>query len=158
MPKPAVNPLQTTSGGQAATISAQTVTNKVSSVNPVYVSAAIENATPAVLEMTYNLSLANIIPAGSAVTVTVNSVARTINSISISGVKVMLTLASAVVYGDVVTVAYAKPAANPLQTTSGGQAATISAQTVTNKVSSVNPVYVSAAIENATPAVLENDL
>ena len=99
---------KTTSGGQAATISAQTVTNKVASVNPVYVSAAIENATPAVLEMTYNLSLANIIPAGSAVTVTVNSVARTINSISITGTKVVLTLASAVVYGDVVTVAYAQ--------------------------------------------------
>jgi uncharacterized repeat protein (TIGR02059 family) len=153
--KPSANPLQTTSGGQAASISAQTVTNKVTSLSPVYVSSAIENATPAVLEMTYNLSLANIVPATSAFTVRVNSVARIVNSAGISGTKVILTLASAVVYGDVVTVAYTKPSNYLLQTTSGGQAASISAQTVTNKVTVLSPVYVSSAIENATSAVLE---
>jgi hypothetical protein len=49
---------------------------------------------------------------------------------------VLLTLASPVVYGDVVTVAYTKPASNPLQTSSGGQAVSISAQSVTNNCSS----------------------
>ena len=82
--------------------------------------------------MTYNLSLANIIPATSAFTVIVNSVARTVNSVSISGTKVTLILASPVVSGNTVTVAYTKPATNPLQTTSGGQAASITAQPVTN--------------------------
>ncbi len=157
--KPSTNPLQTASGGQAVTISAQTLTNKVNSLSlPAYVSSAIENATPAVLEMVYNLSLAGIVPAASAFTVQVNSVARTLNSVAISGTKVVLTLPSPVVNGDVVTVAYTKPATNPLQTTSGGQAVTISAQTVANKVNPVipvNPVYVSSAIENATPARLE---
>ena len=76
-------------------------------------------------------------------------------AVAISGTKVLLTLASPVVYGDVVTVAYTKPASNPLQTASGGQAASITAQNVTNNVAAVNPVYVSSVIENATPSRLE---
>ena len=72
--------------------------------------------------MTYNLSLANMVPTSSAFTVMVNSVARTVNSVSISGTKVTLTLAGPVVSGNTITVAYTKPATNPLQTTSGGQA------------------------------------
>jgi uncharacterized repeat protein (TIGR02059 family) len=153
--KPTANPLQIAAGGQAASISSQTVTNKVSSPAPVYVSSAIANATPAVLEMTYNLSLANIVPATSAFVVRVNSTARTVTKVVVSGTKVQLTLASAVASGNIVTVAYTKPSRNPLQTATGGQAATISAQTVTNNVTSVDPVYVSSAIENATPALLE---
>jgi hypothetical protein len=94
--------------------------------------------------MNYDLSLANILPAVSAFSVRVNSVVRTVNAVSISGTVVMLTLASPVVYGDVVTVGYTKPSTNPLQTASGGQAATISAQSVTNNVSFINtpPVVV----------------
>ena len=43
---------------------------------PEYVKSVIENATPARLEMTYNLTLANIVPAASAFTVKVNTVTR----------------------------------------------------------------------------------
>jgi hypothetical protein len=39
-----------------------------------------------------------------------------------------------VTYGNVVTVAYTKSSSNPLQTTAGGQAASLSARTVTNNV------------------------
>jgi uncharacterized repeat protein (TIGR02059 family) len=101
-------------------------------VIPVYISSAIENATPARLEMTYNLSLANSIPAVSAFTVRVNSVARTVNSVAISGTKVLLTIASPVVNGDIVTITYTKPSTNPLQIASGGIAASISNQPVVN--------------------------
>ena len=153
--KPATNPLQTASGGQAVTITSQAVTNNVNSINPFYVSSAVVNATPSILEMTYNLSLANIVPSASAFTVQVNLVTRTVNTVAISGTKVQLTLATPVVYGDVVTVAYTKPATNPLQTPSGGQAATITAQSVTNNVNPINPVYVSSTIGNATPSILE---
>ncbi|MEN6352679.1 MAG: SwmB domain-containing protein, partial [Bacteroidales bacterium] len=132
--KPASNPLQTSTGGQAASITAQPVTNNVSSVIPVYVSSVIENATPSLLTLTYNLTLANIVPAASAFTVLVNNVARTVTGISVSGTKVQLTLESPVVYGDVVTVAYTKPASNPLQTSTGDQAASITAQSVTNNI------------------------
>ena len=118
--KPSTNPLQTVAGGQAASITAMNVTNNVAAVIPAYVNSVIENATPARLEMTYNLTLANILPATSAFTVKVNSVTRTVSSVAISGTKVLLTLASPVVYGDAVT-AYTKPSTNPLQTVAGGR-------------------------------------
>ena len=95
-------------------------------------SSAIANATPSILEMTYNSTLANIVPASSAFTVMVNSLARTVNSVSISGTRVSLTLASPIVNGNVVTVSYTRPVSNPLQTATGGQAVTISAQSVIN--------------------------
>jgi uncharacterized repeat protein (TIGR02059 family) len=101
---------------------------------PVYVSSSIESATPAILEMTYSLNLANIVPAASSFTVTVGATARTVSSVAISDNKVKLTLSSPVVKGDVVTVAYTKPATSPLQTADGLQAASLTAQNVTNNV------------------------
>ena len=151
--KPPTNPLQSTSGGQAASITDQVVTNNIAAI-PVYVSSAIANATPDILEMTYNLTLVNIIPVASAFIVMVNSAARTVSSVSISGTKVLLTLSSPVVAGDVITVAYTKPTSNPLQTTFGGQAASMSAQPVTNNVAGVIPVYVSSAVTNPAPYVI----
>ena len=124
---------------------------------PIYQSSAIENATPAVVDMIFNTSLANIVPSASAFTVTVNSVARTVSSVAVSATKVSLTLAGAAISGDIITVAYTKPASNPLQTSSGGQAASITSQPVTNKVAAVSayaPVYVSSSIENTTPSIL----
>jgi hypothetical protein len=67
----------------------------------------------------------------------VNAVARTVSSVSVSGTKVQLTLASGIKYGDIITFGYTKPATNPLQTATGGQAATISGQSVINNL--VNP-------------------
>jgi uncharacterized repeat protein (TIGR02059 family) len=103
---------------------------------PVYVSSVIENAAPAVLVMTYSLTLASTpVPDVSAFAVTVATVARTVSSVVISDKKVQLTLSSPVVKGDVVTVAYTKPATNPLQTPDGLQAASITTpQSVTNNV------------------------
>ena len=121
---------------------------------PVYVSSVIENATPTILTMTYSLALANITPASSAFTVMVNSTAMAVNAVTINNTKVQLTLASAVKYHDVVTVAYTKPGSNQLQTPEGDQAASITAQNVTNNVLAALPVYVSSVIENATPAIL----
>jgi uncharacterized repeat protein (TIGR02059 family) len=144
--KPSVNPLQTAAGGQAASISAQAVTNNVSPTIPTYQSSSIENATPSILEMTYNLTLSNVVPATSTFAVMVNSLARTVSSISISGTKVLLTLASPVAYGDLVTVGYTKPSSNPLQTSSGGQAVSLTAQTVSNN----------AQVNNTPPVVLVN--
>jgi uncharacterized repeat protein (TIGR02059 family) len=102
---------------------------------PAYTSSAVANATPSILEMTYNLTLANIVPAASAFSVMVNSAARIVNTVAVSGTKVQLTLASAIKYGDIVTVVYTKPVTNPLQTTAGGLAVSISpAQSVVNNV------------------------
>ena len=153
--KPSVNPVQSSSGGQTETISAKTVINNVNAVIPVYVSSSVENATPTLLEMTYNMSLASIVPAVSSFSVQVNSVARAVNSVAISGTKTQLTLSGPVLYGDIVTVTYVKPSVNPLQSSTGALAVNITAQTVTNRVIAVNPVYVSSSVEKATPAILE---
>jgi uncharacterized repeat protein (TIGR02059 family) len=153
--KPASNPLQSTSGGQVASMSAKSVTNKVGAPAPLYTGSAIENATPSRIDMTYSLSLANIIPSASSYSVKVNSVARAVSSVTISGTKVVLTLTSPVAYGDVVSVAYTKPSVNPVQSTAGGQAASLSAQSVTNKLLPPVPAFVSASIENATPSRID---
>jgi hypothetical protein len=68
----------------------------------------------------------------------VNAVSSTINSAAISGNRVQLTLASAIKYGDVITVSYTKPSTNPLQTSTGVQAISISSQLVVNNL--INPV------------------
>jgi len=130
------------------------VFNGVSTI-PVYNSSLIGNSTPSILEMTYSSGLANIVPSASAFSVMVNSVARGINTVTVSGVKVQLTLASPIVYGDVVTVSYTAPSANPLQATTGGQAASISAKSVTNNCVLSVPVYVSSVVQNATPSIVE---
>lgn len=102
---------------------------------PVYVSGVIENGAPSTLVMTYSLTLANIVPDASAFAVTVATVSRGVTSVAISDKKVQLTLASAVAKGEAVTVAYTKPATNPLQTPDGLQAESITTpQTVTNNV------------------------
>jgi hypothetical protein len=68
----------------------------------------------------------------------VNSVTRIVNSVSISGNKVLLTLASAIEFGDVVTISYIKPISNPLQTATGGLPISISAQPIINNI--ISPV------------------
>jgi len=101
---------------------------------PRYLGSVIENGTPDILVMTYNLNLADIVPDVSAFTVTVNSVSRSVTSVTIAGNNVLLTLSSAVIKDDVVTVAYTVPATNPIQTDEGAQAASLSAEDVTNRV------------------------
>lgn len=111
------------------------------SVNPSYINSVVENATPSLVQMTFNLSLAAIVPSVSAFNVQVNSISTTVNSVAISGDKVQLTLGSALKYGDIVTLGYTKPATNPLQTIAGGIALSIAAQPVINNIVS-SPVVV----------------
>jgi uncharacterized repeat protein (TIGR02059 family) len=103
---------------------------------PSYVSSEVQNAATSVLEMTYDMTLANIVPASSAFTVMVNSAVRTVDSVGISGTKVLLSLASPVASKNQVTVAYTKPSVNPLQGTKGGQAVSIGPQKTMNNVNS----------------------
>ena len=151
--KPALNPLQNTSGGQAISIGTRTVSNNCINV-PSYVNSSMESSYPSRLEMNYSTSLANIVPAASSFLVMVNSVARSVNSVSISGTKVLLNLSSPVISGNTVTVAYSKPVSNPLQNTSGGQAISIGTRTVTNNIINA-PLYVNSSIENLSPTRLE---
>jgi uncharacterized repeat protein (TIGR02059 family) len=113
-----------------------------STPTPLYVSSAIGNSTPSLLEMTYNMTLADVIPGTSAFSVRVNSVTRTVNAVTVSASKVLLTLASPIVSGDLVTISYTKPSDNPLQTAAGGLAANIVSQPVVNNLRSVAPEVV----------------
>jgi uncharacterized repeat protein (TIGR02059 family) len=118
---------------------------------PVYTSGAVQNATPSLLEMTYNMTLANIVPSISSFIVLVNSVARTVNLVSVSGAKVKLTLANRIVAGDVVTVSYTKPASTPIQTTSNGTAASISNQQVNNNcINSAPTAIITSPLTNSS--------
>ena len=161
--KPLSYPIQTTSGGQAASFTEQIVTNNVTTSIPIYISSEIQNSTPSRLDMSYSLSLANVVPAVSAFSIKVNNVTRSVSTVVVSGTEVLLTLASPVIYGDVVTVAYAKPASSPLQTAVGGQAASITAQNVTNNVGSINQppvVSISSPIKSSSfiaPATITID-
>ena len=102
---------------------------------PVIGATVVENATPSLLEMTYDLSLnTTLIPAASAYTVLVNGVTTAVSSVAITGSKVQLSLATAVKYGDIVLVSYTKPATNPLKTTSGGLAIAFSSRVTTNNL------------------------
>lgn len=161
--KPSTNPLQTSAGGLAATISSQSVTNRIAAppapAIPAYVNSTIENAAPSVIEISYSLLLANVIPAASAFSVKVNSNTRIVSSVSVSGEKVLLTLAIPVIYGNTVTVSYTPPNANPIQTPEGGKAASLSLQNVTNRVNEVSPpviVIPPPVIPNTPPVPLVN--
>lgn len=113
-----------------------TVVAQPTPVSPVYQSSAVANATPSLLEMTYDITLGNIVPAASAFNVLVNSATDAVSGVAISGTKVQLTLSSPVKFGDIVTVSYTKPATNPLQGSTGGMVANISTKPVTNNLAS----------------------
>ncbi len=121
---------------------------------PVFTGATISDAAPAQLVMSFSLPLAGSTPASTAFSVMVAGNSRTVNSVTVSGSKVTLTLASPVKYGEAVTVAYTRPSSNPLQTPQGGVAETFTAKSVTNNVAAPVPVFSSAVIENAAPAQL----
>jgi uncharacterized repeat protein (TIGR02059 family) len=104
---------------------------------PAYVSSVVENATPAVLAITYSVILGNVVPPVSAFAVKVNDVARQVNSVTVSGTKVSLTLNGPVSAGDVVTVAYTKPTGSQLQASTGEMAETITPVPVTNKIAAI---------------------
>ena len=86
------------------------------------------------LTLTYNEALdSSVTLPTSAFTVNVNGSSRSVDSVSVSGSAVTLTLASAVAAGDTVTVGYAKPdSASFIRDTLGRTADSFSAQAVSN--------------------------
>ena len=132
--KPSASPLQCTAGTQAESITARSVVNSVLPPVPVYLSSAVENDTPDKIKMTYNDKLANIIPAAASFVTTVNGRAAIVQSASVTDNYVTLTLPVNLTNKDTITVAYTKPSLNPLQTTAGAQAETLSSQPVKNNI------------------------
>lgn len=128
-----------------------------SAIIPTLLTQVVEDATPTLLTETYSVTLDNTsTPATSAFSVLVNSVASTVNNVTISGSTVILTLASAVVYGDVVTVSYTQPELNPLKSLSGGAVVeSFENYPVTNNIEEPPiPVLVSAEIPDFNHSVI----
>ncbi len=114
-------------------------------VPPVFESAAVDVKT---LTMTFTENLnRDSVPAPGAFRVTVNDARRNVadDGVAISGKRVTLTLASAVIYGETVKVGYTRPSARPLQSTSGIVAFTFPYQTVTNNTPPP-PMFSSGAV------------
>ncbi len=100
--------------------------------SPVYQSSVVKTTSPNILEMTYNETLANIVPHVTSFSVLVNSISRSITMITISGQKVFLVLANEVIYGDIISLSYNRPDEDPLQNLTGDLASSIVSQPVTN--------------------------
>ncbi|HLN22190.1 MAG TPA: SwmB domain-containing protein, partial [Bacteroidales bacterium] len=94
-------------------------------VNLAYQSSLVKSSNASEVEITYNVTLAPVVPSLSCFEVKVNSTVRNITNLIISGNKVYLTLSSPVNPGETVTLSYTKPATNPLQCTAGTFAETI---------------------------------
>ena len=146
------NPIQDTSGNDAAGLSAQTVTI-VDTMAPVIRGATVEGTT---LILTYSEALdGTSTPVASDFTVTVDGSARTVSSVAISGATVTLTLASAVTPGQAVTVAYTS-GTNPIEDAAGNDAADLTARAA-DEVDTTPPTLSTATVEGTTLILTYNE-
>ena len=147
------NPIQDTSGNDAAGLSAQTVTI-VDTMAPVIRGATVEGTT---LILTYSEALdGTSTPVASDFTVTVDGSARTVSSVAISGATVTLTLASAVTPGQAVTVAYTS-GTNPIEDAAGNDAADLTARAA-DEVDTTPPTLSTATVEGTTLILTYNEV
>ena len=127
---PSTDPLQDLDGEDAAPLTDVPITNNTD-VPPSLVStndsAVVDGET---LTLTYNKALDEA--SEPAYTVKVDTVPRAVNTVSVSGMTVTLTLASAVVGGEPVTVSYQPPQTSPLQDDDGTPAGTLTDHPVKN--------------------------
>ena len=156
---PGTNPVQDTTGNDAAALTDQAVTNNTLDTT----APALAATNPAVvsgdtLVLTYNEALdSGSTPAPDAYTVA--GAARAVSNVAVSGSAVTLTLASAVTVGQTVTVSYT-PGTTPVQDTSGNAAAAFTNQAVTNNTPETTPPALAAtdgAVVNGATLVLTYD-
>ena len=99
---------------------------------PSFLIAAVNTSTPTQINLTYNESLASTSIAASAFVVQVVGSNRTVNSVTISGTTVTLTLASAVTAGQIVAFTYTSPGdSTAIQDAAGNQSLSLTSTSVT---------------------------
>ena len=150
--------LKDLSGNEAPAFLSRPATN----VTPPAFSSATVNGDELTITFEVALDTASV-PAGSAFTVkaTRSGTERDVDlaatdPVSVSGRKVTLALAEAVLRIDTVTVAYAKPSTNPLQDADMNLAVPdFAAQTATNRTAAdeTGPAFVSAQANGATVTI-----
>jgi uncharacterized repeat protein (TIGR02059 family) len=147
-----VNALQDTGGNDAATLAATAVASSAADVTgPRLLEANVDGAT---LSLGYDEPLDDTTaPGPGAFNVTVGGVDRGVLSVSIDAAfeRVILTLASPVLHGEAVTVAYNDPTSGndtaAIQDLLGNDSPTMGATAVTNLVvDAVAPVFASAVV------------
>jgi uncharacterized repeat protein (TIGR02059 family) len=152
---PGSNPVKDLAGNSALALAPQSVSVAAADVTPPVMTGAVVNG--ATLTLSYNEALlASSDPAGSAYSVTVAGVARTVNLADATGSTVVLTLASAVTSGQAVTVAYTAPATNAVKDMAGNLAAALvsGGQTVTNSTAAAGGGNTLTAATGTVPQTL----
>ena len=133
-------------GDAAGDPSGEVTATPQETVAPSPSAATVDGAT---LTITFDEPLdAGETPENSAFAVTVAGSSRGVDTVSVSGSAVTLTLASAVAAGETVTVDYTVPtgqSTNKLQDTSGNAAASFSGQAATNNTQAADPLTASVS-------------
>ena len=152
--KPVVNPVRDRAGNEAAGFSNQAAYNITGDTTaPTFSSASVNAKT---LTVTFSEELAHWegTPEGSAFSVTGSTTGTNAGAgtTTISGADVTVTLASAVIGGETVTVSYTGPGTRPLLDPKGNEVADFTNQAVTNNTpaDTTQPMFVSAAVNGAT--------
>ena len=119
---------------------------------PTFVSAGTNDTDEVVL--TYSEALNTTAPATSAFTVKVGGNNRGVDTVTISGSAVTLTLVSAFRPGDTLTVAYSKPGTNPIKDASSNanEAVSLPETAVTNNLADTAPEAPGNFVVTATHA------
>ncbi|WP_419858624.1 SwmB domain-containing protein [Candidatus Palauibacter irciniicola] len=163
--KPASNPIQDfRAGNDAASFGDQAVTNNTPNVAPTVLTdpAPVVGGTRLVITFSEPLTEgASATPDTSAFDVVVAGNARKVDAVAVSGSTVTLTLASAAVFGEAVTVSYTQPtgaSAAKLQdrAPTPNLVASFSSVTVRNDDSTA-PTYSSAAVDGAALVITFNE-
>ena len=142
-------------GGVAAVLThlvlAANTSHKVDGVRPTLEGATVTGSS---LEMAYSETLdTGSQPAPAAFVVTVTGTARNVTAVTLSGSKVILTLASAVTAGEAVAVSYTKPQASPLQDLAGNQADSFSGRAAGSGTTVSTVALTSSAGTDSTYAI-----
>ncbi len=131
-----------------------TVTNRTDTA-PVVSSAAVNGAALAIM---FDQALdAASTPAASAFTVSVGGSARTVSNIALSGKVATLTLATAVIHSDAVTVQYAPPSTNALRDATNNSVVAFGPIAATNQTPRPLPVVSSIIGSGSSVTIMFSD-
>ena len=152
--KPQASPLRDLAGNEAGSFSGRAVDTGTAEI-PELTSAMVDGAT---LTLTYTEALdTGSVPATSAYSVTVDGLLAALADVDVEGSAVTLTLSSAVQAGQVVTVSYAVPGTNPVQSTDGTDVVALTNETVTNITAANPPELIDATVDGARLTLTYNE-
>lgn len=147
------SPIEDRAGNNAANLVGRAVTNLTpGDTSPPTISSLTVNAASLVVQYSENLD-PNSIPATSAFGILVNGVTRSVNSVTISGRNVTLTLSSAVVSTDNITASYTPPATGKIRDLGQNNAAAFFGLPVTNITTPAVPTDEASFVSQSVPSL-----